>query len=160
VYRSQNLVRGDPRVGSTPTAGIFVVGSLLLAVATCAFLANSICRDEYAEIRSRLLEFWAIYQTGKIELIRKSLTLERLVMEERLYMLRIASRGNNTLYLYVPPHWTEYNFSRLEAFPSVRGARNHPPYLGLFVSRGSKPFPTRLGPGTGNFSSPRRAGRG
>ena len=57
-------------------AGIFIAGSLLLAITTYAFLANSFRNDDYEEIHSRLLEFWAIYQTGKIELIRKELTLE------------------------------------------------------------------------------------
>jgi len=101
-------------------AGIFIAGSLLLAVTTYAFLANSFHRDDYEEIHSRLLEFWAIYETGKIELIRKDLTLERLVMEDRLYMLRIAGRRNNTLYLYVPAHWSEYNPSLLETIPVIR----------------------------------------
>jgi heavy metal sensor kinase len=101
-------------------AGIFVAGSLLLAITTYAFLANSLRREDSAEIRSRLLEFWAIYQTGKIDLIRKELTLERLVMEERLYMLRIAGRYNNTLYLYVPARWTYYNLGRLETLSTIR----------------------------------------
>ena len=101
-------------------AGIFIAGSLLLAITTYAFLANSFRSDDYEEIHSRLLEFWAIYQTGKIELIRKELTLERLVMEERLYMLRIAGRRNNTLYLYVPAHWSEYQPGLLGTLPVIR----------------------------------------
>jgi len=101
-------------------AGIFIAGSLLLATTTYVFLANSFRRDDYGEIHSRLLEFWAIYQTGKIELIRKELTLERLVIEERLYMLRIAGRRNNTLYLYFPAHWSEYQPGSLETVPVIR----------------------------------------
>lgn len=101
-------------------AGIFVIGSLLLSLTTYAFLANSLRRDDYAEIRSRLLEFWAIYQTGKIELVRKELTLERMVMQERIYLLRIAGKRNNTLYLYVPAQWTGYGLGRLEALSYIR----------------------------------------
>jgi signal transduction histidine kinase len=101
-------------------AGIFISGSLLLAVTTYGFLANSLRRDDSAEIRARLLEFWAIYQSGKIELIRKELTLERLVMEERLFLVRVAGRNNNTLYLFVPAHWTGYNLGRLEALAYIR----------------------------------------
>jgi heavy metal sensor kinase len=101
-------------------AGIFIVGALLLSLTTYAFLANSLRKDDYAEIRSRLLEFWAIYQTGKIELVRQELSLERLVMEERLYMLRIAGGRNNTLYLYFPAHWTDYEIVRLEALSYIR----------------------------------------
>lgn len=101
-------------------AGIFIVGSLLLSLITYAFLANSLRRDDYAEIRSRLLEFWAIYQTGRIEMVRKELTLERMVMEERIYILRVAGQRNNTLYLYVPAHWTRYNLGRLEALSYIR----------------------------------------
>jgi signal transduction histidine kinase len=101
-------------------AGVFVLGSVLLAVTTYAFLANSLRHDDYAEIRSRLLEFWAIYQTGRIELVRKELTLERMVVEDRIYMLRIAGRGNNTLYVYVPAHWSGYDLSRLGALAYIR----------------------------------------
>ena len=101
-------------------AGLFIAGSLLLAAATYAFLANSLRRDDSAEIRSRLLEFWAIYQTGRLDLVRRELTLERLVMEERLYMLRIAGRSNNTLYLYIPAHWSQYNPGLLETLPVIR----------------------------------------
>ena len=101
-------------------AGIFVGGSLLLSVTTYAFLANSLRRDDYAEIRSRLLEFWAIYQSGGIELIRKELSLERMVVEDRIYMLRIAGRRNNTLYVYVPAHWAAYDLSRLAALTYIR----------------------------------------
>ena len=101
-------------------AGIFIVGSLLLSLITYAFLANSLRRDDYADIRSRLLEFWAIYQTGRIELVRKELTLERMVNEERIYMLRIAGQSNNTLYLYVPARWSGYNLGRLEAVSYIR----------------------------------------
>jgi heavy metal sensor kinase len=101
-------------------AGIFIAGSLLLAITTYVFLVNSFRRDDYEDIHSRLLEFWAIYQTGKIELIRKELTLERLVMEERLYMLRIAGRRNNTLYLYFPAQWSEYQPGVLETLPVIR----------------------------------------
>jgi heavy metal sensor kinase len=106
---------------TTLFAAVFLAGSLLLALATYALLANSLRRDDSAELRSRLLEFWAIYQTGKLELIRKELTLERLVMAERLYMLRIANgRSNNTLYLYVPSNWSEYNLGLLELLPAIR----------------------------------------
>ena len=101
-------------------AGIIIVGSLLFSLITYAFLANSLRRDDYAEIRSRLLEFWAIYQTGRIELVRKELTLERMIIEERIYMLRVTGQRNNTLYLYVPTHWTGYNLGRLEALSYIR----------------------------------------
>lgn len=35
-------------------------------------------------------------------------------------MLRIAGRYNNTLYLYVPAHWTYYNLGRLETLSTIR----------------------------------------
>ena len=78
-------------------SGILILCSLLLFVFTYLFLSTSLRRDQYAAMQSRLLEFWAIYQAGKIELVRKELTLERLLSEERLFMLRIAGSENNTL---------------------------------------------------------------
>jgi signal transduction histidine kinase len=115
-------------------SGFFAAGSALLFLFTYLFLAGSLHRDDAAAIRSKLLEFWAVYQTGKIELVRRELNLERLVTEERLFMLRIAGRRNNTLFLYLPVHWREYDPGRLERLSSIRE--------GEVVS-----LPSREGPG-------------
>jgi signal transduction histidine kinase len=115
-------------------SGFFAVGSALLFLFTYLFLSGSLHRDDAAAIRSKLLEFWAVYQTGKIELVRRELNLERLITEERLFMLRIAGRRNNTLFLYLPVHWQEYDPGRLERLPSIQE--------GEVVS-----LPSREGPG-------------
>ncbi len=95
-------------------SALFIGGSLILFAVTYLLLYSSIRRDEFGEIQSRLLEFWAIYQTGSLELLRSEVSVERFLSDERLYMVRIAGRSNNTLFLYMPPRWRGFSVQALE----------------------------------------------
>lgn len=99
--------------------GIFILGAILLSTATYVILENSMRRDDYSEARSRLLEFWATYRTGGLNLVRSELSFERMVMEDRLYMVRIAGAGNNTLFVFLPAQWVSYNPGRLETLSYI-----------------------------------------
>jgi heavy metal sensor kinase len=101
-------------------SGSFAVGSALLFLFTYLFLAGSLHREDVADMRSKLLEFWAVYQTGRTELVRRELSMERMVTEERPFMLRIAGRRNNTLFVYLPVNWQVYDPARLERLQSIR----------------------------------------
>jgi heavy metal sensor kinase len=117
-------------------SGFFALGSALLFLFTYLFLAGSLHREDIADMRSKLLEFWAVYQTGRTELVRRELSLERMVTEERPFMLRIAGRRNNTLFLFMPAHWQSYDPSRLERLQSIRE--------GEIISLPSRDSPGRL----------------
>lgn len=100
--------------------GIFIIGAILLSVITYAVLDNSMRRDDYSQANAKLLEFWAIYRTGGLGLLRNELSLEKMVLEDNLYMLRVASKYNSTLFLFLPANWISYGPSRLESLTQIR----------------------------------------
>ncbi len=99
---------------------IFLLCSLILYVASYFIISSSIISEEYAFLESKLLEYWAIYQTGSLDLLIKEISLQRFLKEEKLYMVRIAGRYNNTLYLFVPDHWRGFHFYELEKFRFIK----------------------------------------
>ncbi|MBN1799766.1 MAG: HAMP domain-containing histidine kinase [Spirochaetales bacterium] len=99
---------------------IFLLCSVILYVASYIIISASIKSEEYAFLESKLLEYWAIYQTGSLDLLINEISLQRFMKEEKLYMVRIAGRYNNTLYLFVPDHWRGFNFYELENQHSIK----------------------------------------
>jgi len=71
-------------------------------------------------LKSRLLEFWAMYQTGSQEMIRTQLALEDMYKDERPFMLRIAGPDNGTRFLTYPRDWNSFPFQALENRRPVR----------------------------------------
>lgn len=93
---------------------IFLLCAAILFFASYFIVQSSLESEQRALLRSRLLEFYATYQTGNIEMVSAELNLERMYRDERVYMLRIAGRGNDTRLLYVPPGWEDFPFRILE----------------------------------------------
>jgi signal transduction histidine kinase len=96
---------------------IFLLCSTGLYFTAYVIISSSELGEERALLRSRLLEFWAVYETGNVDLVKKEVTLERMYKDERVYVLRIADRYNNTRLLYVPPGLTDFQFNSLEQAP-------------------------------------------
>jgi signal transduction histidine kinase len=99
---------------------IFLLCSVMLYFASYIIISSSIKSEEYAFLESKLLEYWAIYQTGSLDLLINEISLQRFLKEEKLYMVRIAGRYNNTLYLFVPDHWRGFRFYELEKHHSIK----------------------------------------
>jgi len=51
-------------------SGIFLAGTLLLFAGTYLLLYSSVRREHIQMVQSRLLEFWAMYQTGGIAALK------------------------------------------------------------------------------------------
>jgi signal transduction histidine kinase len=93
---------------------IFLLCSAALYFTSYFIISSSIRSEEYTFLESKLLEYWAIYQTGNLDLLINEISSQRFMKEEKLYMLRIAGQYNNTLYLFVPEHWSGFHFYELE----------------------------------------------
>jgi signal transduction histidine kinase len=93
---------------------VFLCLSVLLYVASYIIVFSSMQNEEYAFLESKLLEYWAIYQSGNLALLSQEISSQRFLKEEKLYMVRIAGKYNNTLFLFVPDHWKGFNFYELE----------------------------------------------
>jgi signal transduction histidine kinase len=99
---------------------IFLSCSIILYLASYFIISSSISNEEHSFLRAKLLEYWAIYETGSLDLLAKEITLQRLIKEEKLYLIRIASRYNNTLFLYVPENWTDFHFEELDRLSDIK----------------------------------------
>ncbi len=89
---------------------------IILFTTSYLFLESSLKRDERKEISFLLLNFWAEYQAGGVELLSKEIQINRYT--EKAFLVRLADRDNQTVMLVVPNTWEGYNFSQLSTlFP-------------------------------------------
>jgi hypothetical protein len=95
-------------------SGIFLAGTLLLFAGTYLLLYSSVRREHIQMVQSRLLEFWAMYQTGGIAALKAEVVAERNQESRRPFLLRVVATDNSTLFLYVPPQWRHFHFRDLE----------------------------------------------
>jgi signal transduction histidine kinase len=95
-------------------SGIFLAGTLLLFAGTYLLLYSSVRREHLQQVQSRLLEFWAMYQTGGIAALKAEVVAEKNQESRRPFLLRVVGSDNATLFLYVPPPWRHFHFRRLE----------------------------------------------
>jgi signal transduction histidine kinase len=98
---------------------IFICCSVILYVASYIIVSSSLSNEEYSFLEEKLLEFWAIYQSGNLDLLTREISAQRFVKEEKLYMVRIAGKYNNTLFLYIPDSWKGFDFYELENYRSI-----------------------------------------
>jgi signal transduction histidine kinase len=96
-------------------SGIFLAGTLLLFAGTYLLLYSSVRREHAQQVQARLLEFWAMYQTGGIAALKAEVVAEKNQESRRPFLLRVVGRDNATLFLYVPPQWRRFHFRDLEA---------------------------------------------
>jgi signal transduction histidine kinase len=94
-------------------SGIFLAGALLLFSGTYLLLYTSLRRDEHIQLQSRLLELWALYQTGGLEALRTEVLIEKSLEYHRPFLLRMAGPFDRTLFLYVPEQWRDFRFRDL-----------------------------------------------
>ncbi len=92
---------------------ILLLTQLILFTTSYFFLKNSLKNDEHKEISFLLLNFWAQYQAGGVELLSQEIQINRYT--EKAFFVRLADRENNTIMIVVPTAWEDYNFSDLNS---------------------------------------------
>ncbi len=93
---------------------IFLACSIALFFTAYLITSQSAENEEKAILRSRLLEFWAMYQTGSVDLVSAELSLQRVYSDERAFSLRVTDPFNRTIFIYPPPGQKNYPFPSLE----------------------------------------------
>ena len=74
--------------------GISILSSLIIFGVTFYSLYYSLAREDYREVQSRLLSYWAQYQTGGFELLREEISVNNLLVGERPFFVRITNEEN------------------------------------------------------------------
>lgn len=103
-------------------SGISILGFLVVFGLTFYSLYVSLAREDYRELQSRLLSYWAQYQTGGAELLREEISVNNLLVGERPFFVRISDQENETLLLSVPRIWQEFPIEELEERERSEGA--------------------------------------
>ncbi len=84
---------------------VFILSSLLLFGLIYLFLSSTLKKDDFNSIRFKLLELWASYETGGVQALNRQVSLEKLLGERRVSMVRVADSWNSTLLLIIPETW-------------------------------------------------------
>lgn len=92
---------------------VFIVFVGLLLVATHVVLNRSLAQDELRALESRLVSYWSTYRFGGLVGLRRELTAERMLAEERAFMLRIVTPWNSEVFRIVPSSWSKFGIERL-----------------------------------------------
>lgn len=80
-------------------------------------LYRTLQQDELRDMQSRMLGYWALFQTGGLEALEEDIGRETFVVGERLALVRVADRLNNTVLFSWPESWNDFNLARLEVLP-------------------------------------------
>jgi signal transduction histidine kinase len=95
-------------------SAFFLVCAVLLFAFSYLLLYSWLRSEENRNIRTRLLEFWALYQSGGVSALATEIMVDKSLEYGRPFLLRVADRDNRTLFLYLPSVWRQYPFRRLE----------------------------------------------
>ncbi len=94
-----------------------LVTVLILFGASYLFLEQALIQDSLEEVKSILLNMWAQYEAGGLELLAREISFHRFT--DRAYLVRVADRDNRTLLFFLPGSWQGHDSSELEAYLSV-----------------------------------------
>ena len=93
---------------------VFWVAALIIYMLVFVFIFSTMRQEARSGIQVRLLGYWAIDQSGGLDVLKDNIDVDVLLSGERPFFVRISDEFNNTVLLTVPSTWTSFNFDRLE----------------------------------------------
>ncbi len=94
-------------------SGFLILSSTVLFSISYGLLYSSLRREERTQIQARLLEIWALYQSGGVQALQREIIMEKSLEYGRPFLLRLADRRNRTFFLYIPEQWQGLTFDDL-----------------------------------------------
>ncbi len=99
---------------------IFILSSLILFLFSFLTLYTSMKAEDEGTMRRRLLNYWAVFQSGGINAIAEEIKVDSFLYGDRAFFIRIADSKNKTLFLKYPENWKDFNIEKLaELSPSA-----------------------------------------
>ncbi|MFW5994933.1 MAG: ATP-binding protein, partial [Spirochaetia bacterium] len=96
-------------------SSIFLIGAIALFSMSFFSLYNSLQQDDLQELSTRLLGYWARFQSGGVEALRNEIDARTVLVGERAFLVRIANAENETQFFSVPALWQQgFDLSELE----------------------------------------------
>ncbi len=96
---------------------IFIISSLVLFTFSFLSLYSSMKAEDTGNMRRRLLNYWAVFQSGGIDAIAKEIKVDSFLYGDRAFFIRIADSKNKTLFLKYPENWKNFNIEQLAQLP-------------------------------------------
>ena len=96
---------------------IFIISSLVLFSFSFFTLYSSMKAEDTGNMRRRLLNYWAVFQSGGIDAISEEIKVDSFLYGDRAFFIRIADSKNKTLFLKYPKNWKNFNIERLAQLP-------------------------------------------
>ncbi len=96
---------------------IFFLSSGILFAFSFLFIYNSMNNSEEDEIKRRLLNYWALFQSNGIDLVIREIDKESFIYGDQPFFARIADDKNETLFIRYPEAWSEYLLEKLDEIP-------------------------------------------
>jgi len=93
---------------------IFILSSLFLFVMAYFFLSSALHRQDRKTILLELGKLSAKYKTGGMSSLKKELKIEKKIRKKNPLFIRIAGAKNNTLNIFLPYQWAEFDLKDLE----------------------------------------------
>jgi signal transduction histidine kinase len=84
---------------------VLLLGAGALYAVTYILLSSSLQQDERRLLQAKLLEFWAVYQTGRTVAVQREFTLDKFFSESTAFFVRIADPENRTITGFEPSSW-------------------------------------------------------
>ncbi len=113
----KHLLKVRKTVGFRLTAwysAIFILSSLLLFAMAYFFLSSTLQRQDRKTVLLELGELSAKYKRGGMTSLEKEVTINKKLRKKNPFFIRIAGTKNNTLNIFLPYQWAEFDLKKLE----------------------------------------------
>jgi signal transduction histidine kinase len=93
---------------------IFILSSVLLFAVTYYFFSSTILKQNHEAILSEVNEITAEYITSGMASLEKEMDIIKKSRKKQPFFIRLAGTANNTLQVFFPYQWTEFDLKKLE----------------------------------------------
>lgn len=120
---------------------LFFLSSLLLFVVIYYFLSATLLKQNRDAILSEVNEVSVGYMASGMPALEKEMEIIRKSRKKQPYFIRVAGAGNNTLEIFFPYQWTEFDLKTLEGITPHQGkwtripARDEEHFLEVYSTR-------------------------
>lgn len=95
-------------------SSIFILSSVLLFAATYYFLSYMLLKQNHDALLSEVNEISAEYASSGMASLEKEMDIIKNSRKKRPFFIRVAGAANNTLRIFFPYQWTEFDLRKLE----------------------------------------------
>lgn len=95
---------------------IFTSSSIILFIFSFLTFYTSMKAEDAGSMRRRMLNYWAVFQSGGIDAISEEINVDSFLYGDRAFFIRIADNRNKTLFLKYPENWKNFNIEKLNQY--------------------------------------------